>query len=214
MMSAWPEYQQLARQLAELSHRQQQAAADHATQRDSITAAVTQLDQRLAAQRRRLDHLATALGQPISPPPPAPVSVTEAAQALQLARQHADAADIAAAEAEHLARQPALLPGLSPTARNLLIYAGCALVAVTAQYALLIASDVTPLGTITVLAFMCAGFPVMAWGTGYAIISTLGKPRLGDTAAPRSPRLGLAICFLAMPIAFCTFKIASSVLGP
>jgi hypothetical protein len=213
-MTTWQDYLRLARYLDDLTRDHEQATANTATQREADNAAVQQLDHRLAAQHQRLEHTGRILKRPLGQPPPTFTGITDPTQALHLARQHTDAADAATNEAELLAQQPALLPGVSPTARNLLIYGGCALVAVAAQYALLVASDISHLDAWTLLAWICTGFPAMAWIAGYVILSVWGRPRIGDPAVNRSPRLGFAICFLAMPAAFCAFKLVTSVLSP
>jgi hypothetical protein len=213
-MTTWQEYLRQARHLDDLVRGDQQAATDEAARRDATAAAVAQLDQRLIVQRQRLERLAAVLRRPLGTPPAAFIGITDPAQALALARQHTDAADAAASEAERLAQQPPLLPGSSAVARGLLVYAGCALIAVVAEYALLIASDAGHLDAWTLLAWLCAGFPAIAWIAGYVILSVWGRPRIGEPTVNRSPRLGFAVCFLAMPVAYCAFKLIASLLGP
>lgn len=209
----WNQYARLARQLDELYRDDERHAAGQAAARDAVAAGVGQLDARLPMQRQRLEQLGGLLGQQLPAPGPLGATpVTDPAQALQLARQHTDLADAHAAEAERLAQQPPLLPNASVPTRNLLVYACCAFLAVVAQYALLVVSQVGHLGTWVLLSWICAGFPILAWAGGYFAIGAWGRPAAGDQTVQRSPRLGFAVCFLAMPAAFCAFKVVTAVL--
>ncbi len=209
----WNQYARLARQLDELYRDDERQAAGQAAARDAVAAAIGSLDARLRLQRQRLEQLSGLLQTPLpAPGPVGPAPVADPAQALQLAGQHADLADIAAADAERLAGQPRLLPGTSAPARNLLVYASCALAAVVAQFVLLALAGIGHLGTWTILGWVCAGFPLLAWAAGYFAIGALGRPVVGDTTVRRDARLGFAICFLAMPVAFCAFKVVTGLL--
>jgi hypothetical protein len=104
------------------------------------------------------------------------------------------------------------MPNLSPLARNVVVYLGCALVTVILQFGLLVASGEDRIDTWTLLAWMCAGLPAMAFFAGYLVIAVWGKPRMVAVAPTRSPRLGFAICFLAMPIVYCGYKLFTSFL--
>jgi hypothetical protein len=127
--------------------------------------------------------------------------------ALESARQAADAADAAALRAETMAQQPALLPGWSPLARAAAVYAGCALVAVILQYALVLAANADAVDTISLFAWMCAGLPAMAFFAGYLVLTGWGKPRIVVGTPARYARLGFAICFVAMPVAYCGYEL-------
>lgn len=213
-MPTWTDYTRLTGQLNDLVHDQTQATAQQTRSRETATAGVGILEQRLANQNQRLQRLAKVLGQQIGQAPPTFTGISDPAQAIQLARQYTDTADATTAQVEQLAEQPRLLPGLSPVTRNLLVYGTCALLAVLAQYALLLVADPAHLDAITLIAWICTGFPAMAWIAGFVIISVWGRPYLGDPTAARNPKLGFAVCFLAMPAAFCAFKFISSMLGP
>jgi hypothetical protein len=216
-MATWTGYTRLARQLDALYRDDEQQAAGHAAQREAVAAAVARLDHRLGAQHQRLRRLHEVLDEPLAapplpPPPPGPAGGAVVAQALQLAGQHADLADAALTEAEQVAQQPRLLPDLPTQTRNLAVYGGCALVAVVAVYALLIASDITNIAGWMLLGSSCAGFPLLAWIAGYLVIGALGRPRIGDATVSRSPRLGLAVCLIAVPVSLCAFQVVTHLL--
>ncbi|GAA5183289.1 hypothetical protein GCM10023322_22220 [Rugosimonospora acidiphila] len=214
---SWNQYTRLARQLDELYRDDERQAADQAAARQAVAEAVGALNERLGAQRRRLEELGGVLGEPLYAPEPAelvgPAGGMDPVQALQLARQHADLADAQTAEVERMAAQPSLLPGSSAPTRNLLVYGACAAVAMVAQLVLLIGSNVGHLSTWVLLGWLCAGFPILAWIAGYFIIGRVGRAVAGDgEPSPRNPRLGLAICFLGMPVALCLYGLVRSVL--
>jgi hypothetical protein len=213
-MATWADYTRLTGQLNDIVRDQTEATTQQTRTRQTLAETVGQLQQRLASQNQRLQRLAKVLGRPIGSPPPTFTGITDAAQALQLARQYTDTADAATRQLEQLAEQPRLFPGMSPIGRNLLVYGACALLAVLAEYALLVVSDAAHLDAITLLAWICTGFPAMAWIGGYLIISVWARPHLGDPTVVRNPKLGFAVCFLAMPAAFCAFKVITSMLGP
>lgn len=129
------------------------------------------------------------------------------AHSAELARQSADAADAAATEADALARQATLLPKLSPLARNLVVYAASALVAVAVQFYLLTLSNSGPVDAFAVAAWMCAGLPAAAFFAGYLVLATWGKPKIAQGNAAIYPKLGFAVCFLAMPAVYCGYKL-------
>jgi len=212
-VSTWTEYVRLARRLDELATDAERTAADTSARRELTIATVAHLDQRLADQRARLDHLGRAIGQRVGPPPATFTGVTDPGEAVRLAGRYADEADAATAAAERQAQQPALLPGVAPRLRNVLTYGACALLAVAAQYALLLAGGSHGVDSVSLFAWSCAGFPAMAWIAGYLVLSVWGRPRVGDPAVERSPRIGFAICFLAMPLAYCAFRAVTSASG-
>lgn len=197
----WPEYAALARHLAHVTRPETPEPVDAGP-----------LDGRLVAQRERLTQLGRAIGQHVSSQPAPPATNGDPAEAVRLAERSADAADAAATETEELARRAPLFPGISPVARNLFVYSACALVAVVFQFVLLSLGDAGRVDTISVFAWMCAGLPAAAFFAGYLIISIWGKPRLPAGDPPRNPRLGFAVCFLAMPIVYCGLKVASAVI--
>ena len=210
-MSTWDEYAALARHLDHLRRTQEEASAGLAQHRGALSTAMSQLDQRLAAQQERLSQLGRSIGQHVSSRPAPPSEITDPGSAVRLGFERAEAADAATATAEHLARYPRLFPSLAPGTRNLVVYLGCAAVAVLLQFGLLLLSDAGRIDTFSLLAWMCGGLPAIAFFVGYLVISTWGRPRLASAEpAPRSPRLGFAICFLAMPVVYCGFKVFSA----
>jgi hypothetical protein len=214
---SWADYAAHARRLDEIVREQEQDTAEIAARRETTGAAVTTLSQRLADQGVAINKLGKMIGQHMANRPATFTGVTDPAEALNLARRHADEADAAAHETDALARQPALMPGVSPILRNVLVYSGCALVAVLGGYGLLVASDFTSAGSfsVTLIAWMCTGLPAVAWIGGFLLLSVWGRPKLADLRtgqreADRSPKLGFVICFLALPLAFCAFKLITS----
>jgi hypothetical protein len=212
MSDSWLEYLALARRLDDLRRAGERSAADLVRQQDAVTAGFASLGQRLAAQRQRLGQLGAAIGEPFGnqPVPPA-AAVTDPVQALQVARVRAEEADVAATEAERLARYPPLFPTWTPLARNLAVYAACALTAVVAQIALLVAADLDQIDPLTMLAWLCAGLPAMAFFAGVAVVTVWGKPPALVGTPPRNLRLGFAVCFLAMPTVYCAYKVITAV---
>lgn len=212
-MPTWGEYAALARHLEHVRRSEEMARAGLAQHHDAVTAAVSRLEQRLAAQHERLAHLGRAIGQHASSRPPPPSEVADPSSAVRLAEERADAADVASLDAERLAGSPRLFPALAPLARNAVVYLVCALAAVVLQFGLLVLSDAGRIDSLSLLAWACAGLPAMAFFAGYLIISVWGRPRVATGPQPRSPRLGFAICFLATPVVYCGFKLVSSLLG-
>jgi hypothetical protein len=216
---SWADYAAHARRLDEVIRAQEQNTAEIAARRDNASSAVAQLSQRLAVQGQALHQLGKLTGQHMANRPATFTGVTDPVEAVQVARRKADEADAARNETDALARQPVLMPGVSPVLRNGLVYAACALVAVLGSYGLLVLSDFTSAGSFSVslLAWLCTGLPAVAWIGGFLLISVWGRPRLADLKtgqreADRSPKLGFVICFLALPAAFCLFKAIMSML--
>jgi hypothetical protein len=215
VVSGWQEYVALARQLDDIRRTGEQSAAEVTRQQEAVSAGFAALDQRLAAQRERLTRLGGIVGQPYGNQPVQPAHLPDPVQALHLARLRAEEADAASAQAEQLAQYPPLFPMWTPLARNLTVYALCAAAAVVIQIALLVAADVDRIDPLTLLAWLCAGLPAMAFFAGVTVISIWGKPRLVPGGAPvRHLRLGFAICLLAMPVAFCAYKLFTAVVLP
>jgi hypothetical protein len=157
------------------------------------------LDKHLSTQQKYLTNLATTLRLPApwfgkvdrSP-------VTDLAQALHRAADAANAADDEARQAEETGTRPVLLPDLSPTGRNALLYGGWALIGWLFQCGLVSFNSVTDFGAI---AWSLCGIPALAFFAGYLTVSTLGQPRIG-TQHPKQVRLGGVINFVGMPIAW------------
>jgi hypothetical protein len=201
-VTGWPEYAELVRRLNQLYRASRPAPA---RQDEAAPAAgIDQLTGRLAAQRQRLAQLGRLLGQsPLRDPPDSaafgPFGRWDVAGLLALAGRSADVADAVATEVETLAQSPPLLRGWPPLGRALLVYLGCAGATVLAQTGLLVAADHHPMDTWTLLGWLYAGLPAMAFFAGYAVLSVWGKPLIGAEVPARYPRLGWAMCFLILP---------------
>ncbi|GAB3142357.1 hypothetical protein GCM10027290_16670 [Micromonospora sonneratiae] len=68
-MASFDEYAALARQLHELQRSEERTAALAAQQRDAVVTGADRLGQRLVLQRQRLEQIAQAIGEQLSPPP-------------------------------------------------------------------------------------------------------------------------------------------------
>jgi hypothetical protein len=212
----WREYAALARRLDDLRRAAEGSAAEVARRQDAVAAGFAALDRRLPAQRERLSQLGAAIGEPFGNQPILPAAgAGDPVAALHTAWLRADEADVAGTEAERLAQHPPLFPMWTPFARNLTVYALCALAAVAAQTALLVAADTDRIDPLTLLAWLCAGLPAMAFFAGAGVISVWGKPRVHTgTPPPRHLRLGFALCFLAMPAVYCGYRLVAAILPP
>jgi hypothetical protein len=161
----------------------------------------------------RMDHGGAATGGatrmlpavpgPRAGEPAAAPAAPDPVRELELARQRADEADAAASRAETIAQHPPLLPNVSPLVRAITVYLGCSAVAALIQLVPVLATDDTPSGTFTLFAWVCAGLPAMAFFAGYFVLSTWGKPKIVLGRAEAYARIGFAICFVAMPLAYC-----------
>jgi hypothetical protein len=196
---SWAEYTAAARELAELRRADAAVLAERTELAGTARDDLNQLTQHLDNQQTYLTTLANTLRLP------APwfgkvdrSSVTDLAQALHRAADAANAADDEARRAEDTATRPVLLPDLSPTGRNTLIYGGWALVGWLLQCGLLSFSTATDFGT---AAWSLCGIPALAFFAGYLTVSTLGQPRVG-TQHPKMVRLGGVINFVGMPVAW------------
>jgi hypothetical protein len=208
-MSTWDEYAALARHLDHL-HRSRDAVTAGATERrDAVSTGATQLEQRLAAQHERLSRLGRAIGQHVSSRPAEPSDITDPAVAVRLGFERADAADATATVVEDLGSRPQLFPSFAPVTRNVIVYLGCALLAVVVQSVLVVAGE-GRIDAFSLLAWAFAGLPAAAFFAGYLVLSIWGQPRLAAGTPPRSPRLGFAICFLALPVVYCGYKVVQS----
>ncbi|WP_230395222.1 hypothetical protein, partial [Plantactinospora alkalitolerans] len=142
-------------------------------------------------------------------PPARPV---DPRRELELARQAADGADVMIVQAETMAQQAPLLPSMSPLARAMSVYFGCAGVLAVIIWILLTVSEVQTLNggdrnAIAVFSWSCAGLPTMLFFVGYFVLSVWGKPRIIVGRPARYARLGFLICFLASPIAFFAYYL-------
>jgi hypothetical protein len=196
---SWAEYTRAARELAELRRADDAAAADREAVARTANDDLATLTKHLKAQQAYLVNLAKTLKLPEPWLGAADrSSITDVAQALHRAADAANAADTEARRAEQLGASPKLLPDASPTARNSLVYGAWALFGWLLQCGLLSFGSETDFG---VLAWSLCGLPAMAFFGGYLTVSTLGQPRVG-ASHPKQARLGGAICFVGMPLAW------------
>jgi hypothetical protein len=152
--------------------------------------------------------------QPMSggaPAPPAatigPTEPVDPAGELELARRAVDAADEAAAQVESLAQQPPLLPGSSPLARAVAVYAAFAGVGAVVQLMTAVAARFEVIEHFTWYAWSIAGLPAIAFFAGYIALGMWGKPRIVVGSAARYARLGFGLCFVGMTITSCAWSI-------
>jgi hypothetical protein len=206
---SWSEYARAARELAEVRRAEEAAAADRAAVTRTAADDLDRLTQHLEVQHDLLHNLAGTLKLP------EPYigksgrsSVTDVAQALHLAADAANAADVEARRAEHIGTRPILLPDESPTARNAITYSAWAMLGWVLQCGLLLASAENDFGTI---AWSLCGLPAVAFFAGYLTLSTVGQPRVGSSH-PKQARLGGAICFVGMPLLWIALVAARQLL--
>jgi hypothetical protein len=196
---SWAEYARAARELAELRRAEDAAAADRAAVSQTAADDLERLTDHLDAQKDLLHKLAGTLKLPEPWIGPADrSSVTNVSQALHLAADAANGADVEARRAEIISTRPVLLPDASPTARNAIIYGAWAGVGWLMQCGLLSVSPETDFET---LAWSLCGLPALAFFAGYITVATVGQPRVGG-GLPKQARLGGAICFVGMPLAW------------
>ncbi|GIF37460.1 hypothetical protein [Actinoplanes xinjiangensis] len=192
----WPEYADLARQLAD-ARSQEEARSTQVRQR-ALTgrAEVDKLKRRLNVQGEHLPALAQRLREPHpSFGGTARTGLNDVDEALRRAWDAVNQADVEARKAEERGMRPALFPTMSPVGRNALIYSVAAFCTwlVACGLFILAPSDGASAGTL--LWSMC-GLPAIAYFAAYIVISVFGRPRaqsLGDVE--HSARLGGLICF-------------------
>ncbi|MEU4564749.1 hypothetical protein AB0F72_40740 [Actinoplanes sp. NPDC023936] len=192
----WAEYAELARRLADA--RNQEAARSTQVQQRTAAgrAGVEKLKRRLSIQA---DHL-LGLSQQLREPHPAfggvaRTGLSDPDEALRLAWEAVDKADVEARRAEERGMRPTLFPTMSPTGRNVLVYSVATLCTWLVSCGLFVLSPDSGASVGTLLWSMC-GLPAIAYFAAYILISVLGQPRtqtMGE--ADRSARLGGLICF-------------------
>lgn len=185
------------------------AERDHRAERDSTTTAARQslrkLSDELVAQQSDLNSLGTRLRLPTSLHPTSTPQV-EGPGAVQTRLKRAGecvrVAEAAATEAERLGELPALLPRWSPQGRNAVIYGACSLGGLLLQFVMIsLHTNRVVTDQFTTYSWTCCGFPAFAFIAGYILTGILGRARLTDVKAVRSPRMGALICAASLPVA-------------
>lgn len=209
----WDEYTAASRRLTAVrlaeKARRSKVQEGTSTGRD----AVGQLRQQVTAQRDRLAALALRLREPRpSFGGAAPAGVADVDEAVRRGWEALKQADAEARQAEERGHQPALLPGMSGTARNVLVYLATTLLASLASCGMWVASPDTDFGQVPVslLPWSLCGLPAVAFFGGYFTIAALGRPRIrqGEKAS-HSVRLGGLICFGGMWLVWLLYVVAS-----
>ncbi|TDC28603.1 hypothetical protein E1211_27610 [Micromonospora sp. 15K316] len=126
---------------------------------------------------------------------------------LELARRYADEADRHGHRAELLARRPALLPAWSPVARAAVVYLASAGAGVVLMFAMVLASGLGALGAGPLYAWMCTGLPAGSLISGWLALGRWGRAPMDEAGPARHPVLGVAICFLLVPLAYCGYLL-------
>ncbi|WP_370519010.1 hypothetical protein, partial [Micromonospora sp. AMSO12t] len=139
-------------------------------------------------------------------PAPRPAEVDPTVE-LELARRYADESDRHGQQTELLAQRPALLPGWSPVARSVTVYAGCAAVGAILMMIMVLASGVGLVDGFTLGAWICAGLPALSFFAGYLVLGRWGRPAMVAGTPPRYVHLGFLICFAAVPVAYVAFLL-------
>lgn len=209
----WAGYADMSRRLSDL--RQTEARRlDEAEQSSSAgRSAVAQLRQRVSAQQEHLTGLAARLREPRpSVGGVVRTGLTDVGEAVRRARELMDTADVEARRAEERAYQPALLPGMSSTGRNALIYIAAAFVASIVSGVLWVTSPDTDLGRLplSLVPWSLCGLPAIAFFAGYLTIAIFGRSRLDSGRGTNySRRLGGLICFGGMAAFWLLLIVAS-----
>lgn len=204
----WAEYTDAARRLAEVHHRETDRVAALRERGEHAREEAGKLNEAVEKQREELTKLATELRLP--PPTSAgllPVGSSDVDESIKAGRAAVAHASTYAQQAERRSYQPGLLPGLPPGARNLVVYAGCTVVAAIVTFIVFGSYDSTRSAmSFSFIAWSVCGLPAMAFFAAYAIITFFGRPRVaaGQQPATRSVRLGGVICFVGMwAVFFC-----------
>jgi hypothetical protein len=186
------------------------AERDHRSERDSTSQAARDslhtLSDQLVEQQSDLTRLGTRLRLPASPhptgPPPAVDGPGAVLSRLRRAGECVRIAEAAATEAERLGELPALFPRWSPQARNAVVYGACSLAGLLLQFGMIaLHQNRVVTDQFTTYSWTCCGFPAFAFIAGYLLVGILGKPRLSDIKAVRTPRMGALICAASLPVA-------------
>lgn len=194
---AWTQYAEYARRLDAVRAEESARTAGMREAVAEMTTHADELEARLGGQGAMLTNLATILRlrrPKLTPIPPEgvvdpPIALSQLAGAI-------DRADVEARRAATRGEYPALLPGLSGTARSLLVYGIAALVVLGFQ-GLAFSRAGTETNPIMVLFVI----PLVGFVIGYLVLSIGGRTRVVGAAPNASTRLGFLLCFLIGPLA-------------
>lgn len=194
---AWTQYAEYARRLDAVRAEESARTAGMREAVAEMTTHADELEARLGGQGGMLTNLATILRMrrpKLTPIPPEgvvdpPIALSQLAGAI-------DRADVEARQAATRGEYPALLPGLSGTARSLLVYGIAALVVLGFQ-GLAFSRAGTETNPIMVLFVI----PLVGFVIGYLVLSIGGRTRVVGAAPNASTRLGFLLCFLIGPLA-------------
>jgi hypothetical protein len=208
--TAWAAYTEASGKIAEILEYERSRSDQHAADSRQAKAALGQLDVRVAAQRQHLTELSTSLRLPAPHLSGIAASaVPDPAEALRQAVAALDTADQAAQAAHRQAAQPPLLPGVTPLARNALVYGAAAFLGAIVTMLIFVTSD-TDFGAIPwqLLPWSLCGLPAISFIAGFVTISLIGQPRIGG-GGTKSTKVGGIICFVGMPILWFMFLAAT-----
>jgi hypothetical protein len=210
----WTNYSDVSRRLSAVRQVEAQRLADVEQRVSAGRAAVGQLRERLAAQQEHLTALALRLREPRpSFGGVVGTGLTDVGEAVRRAQDAVASADAEARRAEERAYQPVLLPGMSSTGRNAVVYLGAACIASMVSCGLWFTSPDNDLGRLplSLIPWSLCGYPAMAFFAGYLTIAIFGRSRLEDSsrAGNYSVRLGGLICFGGMAAFWLLMVLAS-----
>ena len=107
------------------------------------------------------------------------------------------------------------MPNSSVAGRNAVVYAVAALIAVQVSCGLYVLAPESGPGSLAMLVASLCGLPLLAFGLGYATISTYGRPRRPAPGQPdrwHAPRLGAVIAIGGVWLAWGLLLLIAAVL--
>ncbi|MET8153297.1 hypothetical protein ACIBSW_19305 [Actinoplanes sp. NPDC049668] len=210
----WDEYAEASRRLAELRGRESSRQAQTQQRVAAGRASVEQLRKRLDAQADHLVGLSTRLRE--ATPATGGVArtgLTDLDEAVRQAWEAIGQADTEARQAEERATRPALLPGMSPTGRGVLVYATATTVMWLVSCGLFTLSPDSGGTSAGLLLWSLCGLPAIAFFGGYLTLAIFGRSRVEPAGQDRySKRLGGLICFLGMLLGWILYVAISALL--
>ncbi|GIF09159.1 hypothetical protein [Actinoplanes siamensis] len=207
----WAEYTELSRRLADLQSREAVRKEDLQQRVSAARAAVDQLQRRLVVQR---EHL-LGLGQRLREPQPALDGVTNTGlndldEAVRRAREALDQADAEARQAEERGMRPVLLPSMSPTGRNVLVYSASTLAMWLVACGL---SSLASNRSAGLVLWSLCGLPALAFFAGYIVISVFARPRMQTlNQVDHMVRIGGLICVLGTVACWLVLLVVTALL--